>query len=206
MTFQDKYLLPFRELVLKVKRKIYYRQNIYSRDLSTSNNFKVAQLKGDFSVVKIDKSCKDLLVKYANENRAKNHFEKNLKLRLGKNKRFIGFAAVCQQKNEIAYLCWLDLEMIELNDAKFTMNLNANQAYFFDDHCLPEYRRLGLHKKVFEDRLNYCINHGIQEVLIAIMNDNKRAINNLYKFNFKLIKTIYVYPFINFLDKIFMIM
>jgi ribosomal protein S18 acetylase RimI-like enzyme len=195
MTFQDKYIFPFQELILKVKRKLYYRQNIYSRDISDGKIFQLAVLKDNFVIEKTNWNHKDLLVKYANENRSKNHFIKNLKFRLDNQERFIGFAAICLQKNKIAYLCWLDLEMLELNDANFTMELKSNQAYFFDDHCLPEFRRMGLHRKVFEKRLNYCIESRVDEVLITIMNDNKSAINNLYKFSFKLIKAINVYPF-----------
>ena len=187
-------------IYLKIKRKIYYRQNIYLKNLVEfkSHGF-TTTVKDKFKVVKVNESHIRLLKDYANMYRRKEHYEKNIKPRILESKRFTGIGVLDNNKQKIAYLAWIDFDRIELNDAEYFKKLEFNQAYFFDDHCVPEYRRNRLHKRVFEERISYCMGANTNEIFIAIMNDNKIAINNLNKFEFKLIKSISVYPLIRLL-------
>jgi len=149
-----------------------------------------------FEVIKVSKTYEQQLRNYANIHRSSIHFEKNIEYRLERKDRFVGYAVLDIVNDEIAYLSWIDLKMIQLTDAQYKKGLNPEQAYFFDDHCVPKYRRMGLHKRIFYDRINYCVNNNIEEIFIAIMNDNEIAINNLSKFNFNKVMSIGVSPLI----------
>ena len=186
-------------IYLKIKRKVYYKQNIYLKNLVEFKLHGFTTIKDKFKVVKVDESHLRLLKNYANMYRRKDHYEKNIKPRILQGNRFIGIGVLDNNKQKIAYLAWIDLDRIELKDAGYFKKLEFNQAYFFDDHCVPEYRRNRLHKRVFEERISYCMETNTKEIFIAIMNDNKIAINNLNKFEFELIKSISVYPLIRLL-------
>lgn len=186
-------------IYLKIKRKIYYKQNIYLKNLAEFKLHSFTTIKDKFKVVKVNESHVRLLKDYANMYRHKEHYEKNIKPRILESKRFIGIGVLDNNKQKIVYLAWVDFDRIELNDVEYFKKLEFNQAYFFDDHCVPEYRRNSLHKRVFEERISYCMGVNTNEIFIAIMNDNKIAINNLNKFEFKLIKSISTYPLIRLL-------
>lgn len=186
-------------IYIKIKRKVYYKQNIYSKNLLESKLNAFTTIKDKFKVFKVNESHARLLKDYANTYRSKEHYKKNVKTRILEQSRFTGFGVIDTDKQKIAYLAWIDFDRIELNDAGFSKKLELDQAYFFDDHCVPEYRRNRLHKRVFEERISYCMETYTKEIFIATMNDNKIAINNLNKFEFELIKSISVYPLIRLL-------
>ena len=180
-------------IYLKLKRKFFYKQNIYSKNLEEFKLKTFTKINQNFRIIEANYIDEKLLHDYSKKYRSKEHFEKNVKTRL-KGTRFKGFAAIDEEEQKIAYLAWIDFDKIELNDANFLQKLKPNQAYFFDDHCVPEYRRKGLHKRVFEERMSFCKERKVNKIFIAMMNDNKIAINNLNKFCFELIESINVYP------------
>lgn len=122
----------------------------------------------------------------------KGHFERNIKPRLKDQKRYIGIAVIDKLKNKLSYLCWISFDNEIDTGMHYRFKLKNNEAYFFDDDCVPEYRRQGLHQRLMQKRINYCINKGIKNIYIAIYRNNYKAINNLNKFNFKIYKRIFL--------------
>lgn len=185
----------------RLKRKLWYTHNIYSKELIDMGSGASASIKGKFKIIKLNQNHFGLLEDYSNNYRSKRHFQNNIRPRILNTKRFAGFSVLDVDKKEIAYLAWIDFDQILLKDAKFSRKLNSQEAYFFDDHCVPKYRRQGLHNIIFEKRISFCKENNIKTVLIAIMNDNISALSHLKKFDFKLLKSITVYPYINLCHK-----
>ena len=73
----------------------------------------------------------------------------------------------------------------------YKFKLKNNEVYFFDDDCVPEYRRQGLHNRVMQERINHCIQKNIKNIYIAIYRNNYMAINNINKFDFNIYKRIF---------------
>jgi ribosomal protein S18 acetylase RimI-like enzyme len=181
----------FREIYIKIKNILIIGENFYK----LSNPVKINNFRGidNKYVIKIvSNGDANLLKEYSNKNRLKDHFERNIKPKLKDQKKYIGIAVIDKLKNKLSYLCWISFDNEIDTGMHYRFKLKNSEAYFFDDDCVSEYRTQGLHQKLMQERINYCINKGIKNIYIAIYRNNYKAINNLKKFDFKIYKRIFL--------------
>ena len=181
----------FKEIFVKFKNKLVIGENFYKlSDPVRIKNLRDVDNKYTIKIVSNDDV--DLLKEYSDKNRPKGYFERNIKLRLKVQKQYIGIVVIDKLKNKLSYLCWISFDNEIVTGIHYRLKLKNNEAYFFNDDCVPEYRGQGLHQRVMQERINYCINKGIRNIYIAIYRNNYRAINNLKKFDFKIYKRIFL--------------
>ena len=181
----------FKEIFVKFKNKLVIGENLYK--LSDPVRIKnLRDVDNKYTIKIVSNEDVGLLIEYSDKNRWKGHFERNINPRLKGQKRYIGIAVIDKLKNKLAYLCWISFDNEIDTGIHYRFKLKNNEAHFFDDDCVPEYRRQGLHQRLMQERINYCINKGIKNIYIAIYRNNYRAINNLKKFDFKIYKRIFL--------------
>lgn len=119
----------------------------------------------------------------------KESFEKMILPRLNSSS-WVALAAINSEKNEIAYVSWVITENTDFIN-EFGIQLKKNQFFLRHGFCVLEYRHLGLHTRMEQERINYCIRNGANEIFIQIGNKNKKGIQSvidngyiLYKKNF----------------------
>jgi hypothetical protein len=96
-----------------------------------------------------------------------------------------GLAIFDGTNGDIAYIGWVVTNAIEyLNE--FGIRLNENQFLLKDGYCVPKYRHRGLHTRMEQERINYCIRNGANEIFIQIHNSNKKGINSVINNGYKL--------------------
>lgn len=179
----------FKEIFIKIKNKLVISENFYK----LSDPVRIINLRdvdNKYTIKIVSSEDADLLKEYSNKNRLKGHFERNIKPILKNQKKYIGIAVIDKIKNKLAYLCWISFDNEIDTGMHYRFKLKNKEAYFFDDDCVLEYRRQGLHQRLMQERINYCINKGIKNIYIAMYRNNYRAINNLKKFDFKIYKRI----------------
>lgn len=142
----------------------------------------------------LDVDDKILLMDYASKYRSNSHYIKNILPRIEQENRFKAFAVIDELKNEIAYLCWIDFENITIPEIGYLKKIESNEAYFLDDHCVKHHQGKGLHSLMFNERLLFCKRKKVSNVFIVIYLNNFKALGNLKKFNFKLLRRFIFYP------------
>ena len=97
------------------------------------------------------------------------------------------FVIIDKVKNCLAYYSWVNFSNnYYLHEVNTTLNFKEIDACLFqDDNTMEEYRRLGLHTYIMNERIKYCKQLGIKRVYITIFLKNKPAIKTVKKFNFK---------------------
>ena len=181
----------FKEIFVKFKNKLVIGENFYK--LSDPVRIKnLRDVDNKYTIKIVSNEDAGLLKEYSEKNRWKGHFERNINPRLKDQKKYIGIAVIDKLKNKLAYLCWVSFDNEIDTGIHYRFKLKNNEAHFFDGDCVPEYRRQGLHQRLMQERINYCINKGIKNIYIAIYRNNYRAINNLKKFDFKIYKRIFL--------------
>jgi ribosomal protein S18 acetylase RimI-like enzyme len=181
----------FREIYIEIKNRFTIGENFYK--LSDPVRIKnLRDVDNKYTIKIVSNEDENLLKEYSDKNRLKGHFERNIKPSLKDQKKYIGIAVIDKLKNKLSYLCWISFDNEIDTGLHYRFKLKNNEAYFFDDHCVSEYRRQGLHQRLMQERINYCINKGIKNIYIAMYRNNYRAINNLKKFDFKIYKRIFL--------------
>ena len=100
-------------------------------------------------------------------------FDKLILPRL-KTTAWIGLAVIDTTKNTFAYVSWIIMESTEfIKD--FKINLNKNQYFLRHGYCSPQYRHQRLHTRMEQERINYCIHNGANEIFIQIGNRNEKG-------------------------------
>jgi len=98
---------------------------------------------------------------------------------------WVGLAVVDSSNGEIAYISWIVTKSIEYFK-EFNIDLEAGQFFLKDGYCSTYYRHQGLHTRMEQERINYCIRNGANEILIQILNANEKGkasvLNNGYEF------------------------
>ena len=181
----------FKDIFIKIKNILIVGENFHK----LSNPVKINNFRGidNKYVIKIvSNEDENLLKEYSDKNRLKGHFERNIRPRLKDQKKYMGIAVIDKIKNKLAYLCWISFDNEIDTGMHYRFKLKNKEAYFLDDDCVPKYRRQGLHQRLMQERINYCINKGIKNIYIAIYRNNYKAINNLKKFDFKIYKRIFL--------------
>lgn len=140
-----------------------------------SNNFKIKIITLE------DKDLLKEFSKYHNQG----HYKKNIYPRISQPDNFIGIACIDLTRSQIAYLAWIALKGKIKTFRYYYHTVTENSAFLFDDYTVPQYRRNGLHKRIMEERIRYCLDKNIDEINIAIASNNPNALSNMRKFNFK---------------------
>ena len=193
--------LKDRDLINRIQNKFFIRIGLF---VSSGIESEIKPRKIERNYIKKEIQIKDeiLLKEYASKYRGQYHYQKNILPRLQQETRFKGFAVIDQITNEIAYLSWIDFKNIIIPEISFNKNLDPNEAFFFDDHCVIHHQRNGLHNAIFNDRISYCKKVGVKEVFIVIYLNNIRALQNLKKYNFKITNTFTYYPLLKTLKSV----
>lgn len=104
---------------------------------------------------------------------------------------WIGLAVFDQTEGDIAYLAWVIIKSIRYIE-EFGIRLNPGQFLLKDGYCVPEYRHQGLHTRMEQERINYCIRQGAKEVFIQIHDSNPKGKDSVIKNGYNLFKQNYV--------------
>jgi len=108
-----------------------------------------------------------------------------------KSDKWIGLAAIDTTNNEIAYLSWIATKNVGFID-EIDIFLTKNQYFLKDSYCVPKYRRQNIHQRMMQERINYCIRNGADEIFINILNANKKGVENVEDFGFQLYQANYL--------------
>lgn len=108
-----------------------------------------------------------------------------------KDNAWVGLAVIDSNNSKIAYISWIIIKNIPfIND--FGIFLSENQFMVRHGYCDPEYRHQGLHTRMEQERLNYCYNHGANQVYVHVASKNKAGIRSLKENRFEFYKKSYV--------------
>ena len=187
--------LKEKDIINRIQNKLFIRIGLFQTD-AISGAATRQEIDPIYSKKRMDILDERLLKEYATKHRGQNHYEMNILPRLINPDRFEGFGVIDLEKDEIAYLCWVDYEKITIPEINYLKELQITEAYFLDDHCVNQHKRKGLHNSMFNERLLFCKKKGVKAVFIVIYLNNTRALGNLKKYNFRLINKFLYYPLI----------
>lgn len=182
-----------KDLINRLQNKFFIKIGLFISS-NIEHNSKIRKLDNNYIKKEVDINDEELLKEYSAKHRGQYHYIKNILPRLQQENRFKGFAVIDLINNKIAYLSWIGFEVMNISEKGYSKALASNEAYFLDDHCVRHHQRKGLHNVVFNDRLSYCNKNGIKTVYIVIYLNNIRALQNLKKYNFRLIEKFIFYP------------
>jgi len=118
-------------------------------------------------------------------------FEDEMLPRL-KNKNWVGLATIDTTNREIAYLAWVVKKNVDfINEMK--IKLKSNQIFIKDGYCVPKYRHQFIHQRMMQERINFCIRNGANEIFVGILNANKKGIQNVTEFGFELFQKNFLF-------------
>jgi len=96
---------------------------------------------------------------------------------------WVGLAVFDTRTGDIAYISWVITDSIPYLE-EFGITLIDNQCLLKDGYCVPAHRHQGLHTRMEQERINYCVRKGASEIFIQIHNSNKAGkdsvLNNGY--------------------------
>lgn len=104
---------------------------------------------------------------------------------------WVGLAVFDETCGDIAYIAWVITGSIPYFE-EFGINLGEGQFLLKDGYCIPDYRHQGLHSRMEQERINYCIRNGGNEMFIQIYNSNKKGIASVLGNGYTLYKQNYV--------------
>ncbi len=116
-------------------------------------------------------------IKKAHISRAKNAFKNRVVPRL-RSPAWTGLAVFDKTTGDIAYIAWIIHQSIPYFE-EFGVYLKDKEFLLKDGYCLAEYRHQGLHTRMEQERINYCIKHGAQHIFIQIEDKNKKGIDSV---------------------------
>lgn len=89
-----------------------------------------------------------------------------------------GLAIFDRNNEQIAYLAWIIDKSIPYFE-EFDIVLKDGQFLLKDGYCSPSHRHKGLHTRMEQERINYCVNNGANEIYIQIHDSNKKGIDSV---------------------------
>jgi len=104
---------------------------------------------------------------------------------------WVGLAVFDNTAGEIAYIAWVITSSIKYFE-EFGIVLHPGQYLLKDGFCVPKYRHQGLHTRMEQERINYCVRNGAYEIFIQIHNSNKKGIASVDTNGYKLYQQNYV--------------
>lgn len=117
-------------------------------------------------------------------------FEKKIIPRLNA-KEWIGLAVFDIHTGDIAYVAWVINASIRYFE-EFGIFLKTGHFLLKDGYCLPKYRHQGLHTRMEQERINFCIKSGASHIFIQIHNTNKKGIESVTQNGYILYQQNYV--------------
>jgi len=113
----------------------------------------------------------------------------------------ICFMALDQEK--IAYFGWISFDDEYESIFQIIVKVNDKEAYWFDCHTIPEYRRNGLHSAITAKALIYLKDKGCKKVLTHVMKNNIYSRKAFKKVGFKEKRMVTLIKIFNFKNYIF---
>ena len=111
--------------------------------------------------------------------RSEYYYERKIIPRLS-NSNWVCLIAVDTMKKEIAYASWVVKGQVEfLDDSRIYMK--PNQFFIRDAFCVPKYRRLGLNTRMDQERINFCVQNGANEIMFQIARKSHKDQNIIKK-------------------------
>lgn len=104
---------------------------------------------------------------------------------------WIGLGVFDSTNGDIAYLAWVVTKSIPYFE-EFGIKLKSNQFLLKDCYCIPHYRHQGLHSRMEQERINYCIRNGADEIFTQLFSKNKRGNESIIGNGFVLIQQNYL--------------
>lgn len=158
----------------KVKRYFVYKivQNEPFSNLT--------EIDKKFIIRSLQKCDKESIIR-AYSTRDFNYFERHILSRLS-DPKWVGFAVENRENGDIAYISWVVRGNVDFI-VDLNIDLKPNQFFLRDAFCVPEYRRQGLNTRMDEERINYCIYNGANEILFQIGGKSHPEQNILRRYN-----------------------
>ncbi|PLX05852.1 MAG: hypothetical protein C0594_06705 [Marinilabiliales bacterium] len=116
----------------------------------------------------------------------KGAFKKKIPRRL-KSPDWVGLGVFDLDTGELAYLAWIIVNSIKYFE-EFDIYLKKGEFLLKDGLCFPKYRHQGLHTRMEEERINYCVKRGAQKVYIQIQDENVKGKTSVINNGYVLIK------------------
>jgi len=98
-----------------------------------------------------------------------------------------GLAVIDTTNDDIAYIAWIINRNIRYIE-EFGIKMKKGQFLLKDGFCVPEYRHQGLHSRMEQERINYCVRNGAKEVFIQIHDSNQKGIKSVLDNGYTLYK------------------
>jgi hypothetical protein len=139
---------------------------------------------------------KEALIK-AHAFRGKQSYKKKVPPRLN-SPEWVGLAVFDTSNGEIAYIAWVVTKSIRYIE-DFGISLKRNQFLLKDGFCVPTYRHQGLHTRMEQERINFCVSNGASEVFIQIHNSNAKGVKSVLSNGYVLYRqnVIIMWPIFN---------
>jgi len=163
---------------------------------------KMSIIPGKYSIREISPDDTGTLKK-AYTTRSKLSFEKKIPARLSSD-AWTGLAVFDKMNGNPAYLAWVITKSIPYLE-EFGIKLKEGQFLMKDGYCFPDYRHQGLHTRMEQERINYCVRHDATGVFTQVHDFNKRGIESVTGNGYKLLKQNYVlhWPIFNIYRNLF---
>lgn len=136
-------------------------------------------------------------LKLAESYRNPKKFEKKIPPRL-KSNAWHGLAVLDKNNNEIAYIAWIIDKTIPYFE-EFGIKMTEGQFLLKDGFCVPKYRHQGLHTRMEQERINFCVKSGANEIFIQIHDANKKGVSSVLNNGYELYQQniIILWPIFN---------
>mgnify|MGYP001279913785 CR=1 FL=1 len=134
------------------------------------------RIESKYSINEISQTDKEQLIKVYRY-RGSNSYSEQILPRLLSND-WIGLAVFDNANGNIAYIAWIIIRSIRYFE-EFGVHLKPRQFLLKDGFCVPEYRHQGLHTRMEQERINYCVRNNADTIFIQILNSNKKGIDSV---------------------------
>ena len=170
----NSFILFISKLIPKIQITNTY---LLKRDKPIEN---ISPIDSKFYIRPINLDDEDKLRKfYASHS----NYNKIIEPRL-KGNSWVGIAVIDSTNKKIAYVSWIIIKNINFL-SEFKIILNDTQFFMRHGYCLSEYRHMGLHTRMEQERINYCIKNGAKEIFIQIANNNLKGIESVENNGFR---------------------
>ena len=184
-----KYIIPIRGrlFLYGIVPKIYLLNTYLLREPKLITN--LSSIEGKYLIRAINWDDEQKLRK-AHTFRGPGSFSKRIPDRLN-SPEWVGLAVFDKNIGDIAYMAWVIVKSIKYFE-EFGIHLQSGQFLLKDGFCVPDYRHQGLHTRMEQERINYCIRNGATEIFIQIHNSNEKGKDSVVKNGYNLFHQHYI--------------
>ena len=179
-----------QRLVLGIIAKLGIRIGkwlICTQDINVANLKNIA-INSEFKVKTLSYSD------FENSNKFDSNKLRSFKLRFEKE-TFRAYG-VFDEKQELAYYCWISLVEFQFSKNLYQMNLEDSQGLLFDAFCYSGFRGEKLHSFMNLHRLEKLSEFGKKEAVVVLLSQNTPARKSQRRVGFKCNKVIITYSFL----------